>query len=27
VKAASFCELKVGRQADGQWLAQCVVDI
>jgi SHS2 domain-containing protein len=27
VKGASFCELKVGRQADGRWLAQCVVDV
>jgi len=27
IKAASFCELKVERQADGQWLAQCVVDV
>jgi len=27
VKGASFCELKVERQADGQWLAQCVVDV
>lgn len=27
VKGASYCELKVGRQADGQWLAQCVVDV
>jgi SHS2 domain-containing protein len=24
---ASFCELAVGRQADGRWLAQCVVDV
>lgn len=27
VKGASFCELKVRQQADGQWLAQCVVDV
>lgn len=27
VKGASFCELKVSRQADGRWLAQCVVDV
>lgn len=27
VKGASFCELKVAQQADGQWLAQCVVDV
>jgi len=27
VKGASFCELKVARQADGRWLAQCVVDV
>lgn len=27
VKGASFCELAVGRQADGRWLAQCVVDV
>ena len=27
VKGASFCELKVGRQGDGLWLAQCVVDV
>ncbi|MFN3885154.1 MAG: archease [Rhodocyclaceae bacterium] len=27
IKAASFCELKVGRLPDGQWLAQCVVDV
>ena len=27
VKGASYCELAVGRQADGQWLAQCVVDV
>ena len=27
VKGASFCELKVERQTDGQWLAQCVVDV
>ena len=27
VKGASFCELKVAQQADGRWLAQCVVDV
>lgn len=27
VKGASFCELKVERQDDGQWLAQCIVDV
>lgn len=27
VKGASFCELKVAQRADGQWLAQCVVDV
>lgn len=27
VKGASFCELKVAQQSDGQWLAQCVVDV
>lgn len=27
VKAASFCELKVVQLPDGQWLAQCVVDV
>ncbi|THF64280.1 archease [Pseudothauera rhizosphaerae] len=27
VKGASFCELKVGQRPDGQWLAQCVVDV
>lgn len=26
-KGVSFCELKVARQADGQWLAQAVVDV
>ena len=26
-KGVSFCELKVCRQADGQWLAQAVVDV
>ncbi|GAB3470108.1 archease [Azotobacter salinestris] len=26
-KGVSFCELKVTRQADGQWLAQAVVDV
>ncbi len=27
VKGASYCELEVGRQSDGQWLAQCIVDV
>lgn len=27
VKGASFCELKVVCKPDGQWLAQCVVDV
>ncbi len=27
VKGASFCELEVRRSANGQWLAQCVVDV
>lgn len=27
VKGASLCELKVAQQADGRWLAQCVVDV
>lgn len=27
IKGASFCELKVERMPDGQWLAQCVVDV
>ena len=27
VKGASYCELAVGRQPDGRWLAQCVVDV
>jgi SHS2 domain-containing protein len=27
VKGASFCELRVERQPDGLWLAQCVVDV
>lgn len=27
VKAATFAELKVARQPDGSWLAQCVVDV
>jgi SHS2 domain-containing protein len=27
VKGASFCELAVYQQADGTWLAQCVVDV
>lgn len=26
-KGVSFCALKVARQADGQWLAQAVVDV
>lgn len=26
-KGVSFCELKVARQADGQWLVQAVVDV
>lgn len=26
-KGVSYCELKVTRQADGQWLAQAVVDV
>ena len=26
-KGVSYCELKVARQADGQWLAQAVVDV
>ena len=26
-KGVSFCELKVCQQADGQWLAQAVVDV
>ncbi|GAB3392964.1 archease [Azotobacter armeniacus] len=26
-KGVSFCELKVAQQADGQWLAQAVVDV
>lgn len=26
-KGASFCELAVRQQADGNWLAQCVVDV
>ena len=27
VKGASYCELAVQRGADGQWTAQCVVDV
>ena len=27
VKGASFCELAVRREPDGQWLAQCIVDV
>lgn len=27
IKGASFCELAVRREADGGWLAQCVVDV
>lgn len=27
VKGATFCELAVRQQADGRWLAQCVVDV
>jgi SHS2 domain-containing protein len=27
VKGATYTELKVRREADGQWLAQCVVDV
>jgi SHS2 domain-containing protein len=27
VKGATFTELRVSRQADGRWLAQCVVDV
>lgn len=27
VKGATYTELKVVRQADGNWLAQCVVDV
>ncbi len=27
VKGVSFCELRVARQVDGSWLAQCVVDV
>lgn len=27
IKGASFCELAVRRRADGQWLAQCIVDV
>ncbi|MGE0080031.1 MAG: archease [Thiohalomonadaceae bacterium] len=27
VKGATFTELKVAQQSDGEWLAQCVVDV
>ncbi len=27
VKGATFCELAVRQEADGHWLAQCVVDV
>lgn len=27
IKAASYCELRVAKEADGLWLAQCVVDV
>lgn len=27
VKGASYCELRVAQEADGHWLAQCVVDV
>ena len=27
VKGATFTELRVGRGTDGQWVAQCVVDV
>ena len=27
VKGATFCELAVRQEPDGQWLAQCVVDV
>ncbi|HEX5392269.1 MAG TPA: archease [Rhodocyclaceae bacterium] len=27
VKGASYCELKVARQPDGLWLAQCIIDV
>ncbi len=27
VKGATFTELKVGRNEDGAWIAQCVVDV
>lgn len=27
IKGATFCELAVRREADGSWLAQCVVDV
>lgn len=27
VKAVTYCELAVGRDADGLWFAQCVIDV
>ena len=27
IKGATYTELKVAQQADGSWLAQCVVDV
>jgi SHS2 domain-containing protein len=27
VKAATLCGLRVARQADGEWVAECVVDV
>jgi SHS2 domain-containing protein len=27
VKGATYCELKVARTPDGDWLAQCIVDV
>lgn len=27
IKGATFCELAVRQEADGRWLAQCVVDV
>ena len=27
VKGATCTDLKVGRNADGEWLAQCIVDV
>ena len=27
VKGASYCELAVRQEPDGQWLAQCIVDV